>query len=103
LNEFELSAPLHAVSQAMFNLSMAKAIFDRPILYPDTFLLTGTLPVAMTEEFKRNLYAIAGGEGIFLTKPAGFRKLEQPFPTRKRTDYNPLNRKEYMLHVRHAY
>lgn len=103
LNEFELSAPLHAVSQAMFKLSMAKAIFERPILYPDTFLLTGTLPVATTEEFKRELYTFAGGEGMFLTKPSGFRKIEQPFPTRKRADYNPLNRKEYMLHILHAY
>lgn len=103
LNEFELSAPIHAVSQAMFKLTMAKAIFERPILHPDTFLLTGILPVATTEEFKRDLYAFSGGEGIFLTKPSGYRKIEHEFPTRKRADYNPLNRKEYLLHVANAY
>lgn len=43
------------------------------------------------------------GEGIFLTKPSGFRKIEDTFPTRKRADSNPLNRKDYMLHVLHAY
>jgi len=103
LNQFELSAPLHTISQAMFKLTMAKAIFDKPILYSDTFLLTGTLPVATTEEFKRSLYTFAEGEGMFLTNPAGFRKIEGTFPTRKRADFNPLNRKEYMLHILHTY
>jgi len=103
LNEFELSAPIQSISQVMFKLSMVKAIFERPILRSDTFLLTGSLPIATTEEFKRNLHALTEGEGIFLTRPAGFRKIEPPFPTRKRADYNPLNRKEYMLHVLHTY
>jgi len=103
LNQFELSAPLHTISQAMFKLTTVKAIFEQPILRSDTFLLTGTLPVATTEEFKRILYTFAEGEGVFLTNPAGFRKIETAFPTRKRADYNPLNRKEYMLHVLHAY
>jgi ribosomal protection tetracycline resistance protein len=87
----------------MFKLTLAQATFDQPILAGDTFLLTGTLPVATTEEFKRELYAFAGGEGLFLTRPAGFRKMEGEYPTRKRADYNPLNRKEYMLHILHAY
>ena len=67
------------------------------------FLLTGTLPVATTEEFKRDLYTFAGGESIFLTKPSGFCKIEDAFPSRKRADYNPLNRMKDMLHVLHAY
>lgn len=103
LNEFELSAPIDTVSQAMFKLTVAQATFEQPVLSSDTFLLTGTLPVATTEEFKRELYAFAGGEGLFLTRPSGFRPIDGEFPTRKRADYNPLNRKEYMLHVLHAY
>ncbi|MEC3544327.1 GTP-binding protein, partial [Bacillus thuringiensis] len=39
----------------------------------------------------------------FTTKPAGFTKLMAPFPTLKRVDYNPLNRKDYLLHVLKAY
>ncbi len=97
LNEFELSAPTHAVSTAMYKLTLVKAIFDQPILHPDTFLLTGTLPVATTEEFKRELYTFAGGEGFFVTKPAGFRKIEGEFPTRKRADNNPLIAKSICL------
>lgn len=103
LHDFELSAPQHALSQAMFKLTVAQATFDQPILTNDSFLLTGTIPVATTEGFKRDLYAFAGGEGLLLTKPGGFRKIEQEFPTRKRADFNPLNRQEYLLHVAHAY
>ena len=103
LNQFELSAPAPAISKAMFRLSALKAVFEKPILRGDTFLLTGTLPVATTEEFKRSLHSFTEGEGVFLTKPSGFRKIENAFPTRKRADYNPLNRKDYMLHVLHAY
>jgi ribosomal protection tetracycline resistance protein len=103
LNQFELTAPLNALSQALFKLSMVKAVFERPILHNDTFLLTGTLPVAATEMFKRSLQAFTEGEGVLLTKPSGFRKIETAFPTRKRADFNPLNRKEYMLHILHTY
>ena len=99
LNEFELSAPTHALSTAMYKLTQVKAIFEQPILRSDSFVLSGTLPAATTEEFKRELYTFAGGEGIFVTKPAGFRKIEGEFPTRKRADNNPLNRKEYLFNV----
>lgn len=103
LNQFELSAPVHAISRAMFLLSALRGTFEKPILRGDTFLLTGALPVETTEEFASNLHSYTEGEGIFLTKPGGFRKIEGTFPTRKRADYNPLNRKDYMLHILHAY
>lgn len=103
LNQFELSVPASAISKALFKLSALQAVFERPILRGETFLLTGTLPVATTEEFKRSLHSLSEGEGVFLAKPSGFRKIEHAFPTRKRADYNPLNRKDYMLHILHAY
>ncbi len=103
LNEFELSAPTHAISQAIYRLTTADASFERPILHAETFLLTGTIPVATTEPFKRNLSEITEGEGLLLTKPAGFRPIVGEFPTRKRVDFNPLNRKDYMLHIRGTY
>ena len=103
LNQFELTAPLTALSQALFKLSMVKADFERPILHSDTFHLAGTLPAAATEAFKRSLQAFTEGEAVLLAKPSGFRKIETAFPTRKRADFNPLNRKEYLLHVLRAY
>ncbi len=103
INKFELSVPEHAISTAMYKLAAIPATFAEPIFNNDSYQLTGSLPVAKTENFKRMLHSFTEGEGIFTTKPAGFTKILAPFPTRKRVDYNPLNRKDYLLHVLKAY
>lgn len=103
VNEFELTVPEHAISTAMYKLAAIPATFAEPTLHNDSYHLTGSLPVAKIEDFKRMLHSFTEGEGIFITKPTGFTKLTAPFPTRKRVDYNPLNRKNYLLHVLKAY
>ncbi|MCU5581052.1 tetracycline resistance ribosomal protection protein [Bacillus toyonensis] len=103
LNEFELTVPEHAISTAMYKLAAIPATFTEPILHNDSYHLTGSLPIAKTENFKRMLHSFTEGEGIFTTKPAGFTMLTAPFPNRKRVDFNPLNRKDYLLHVLKAY
>ncbi|OOZ80693.1 tetracycline resistance protein [Bacillus cereus] len=103
VNAFELTVPEQAISTAMYKLAAIPATFAEPIFNNDSYQLTGSLPVAKTENFKRMLHSFTEGEGIFTTKPAGFTKLKPPFPTRKRVDYNPLNRKDYLLHVLKAY
>lgn len=103
VNEFELTVPEHAISTAMYKLAAIPATFNEPIFNNDSYHLTGSLPVAKTENFKRMLHSFTEGEGIFTTKPSGYKELKAPFPTRKRVDYNPLNRKDYLLHVLRAY
>lgn len=103
VNEFELTVPEHAISTAIYKLAAIPATFSEPIFNNDSYELTGSLPVAKTENFKRMLHSFTEGEGIFTTKPSGYKKLKAPFPTRKRVDYNPLNRKDYLLHVLRAY
>ncbi|MDA1887417.1 GTP-binding protein [Bacillus cereus group sp. BY105LC] len=103
VNGFELTVPEQAISTAMYKLAAIPATFAEPIFNNDSYQLTGSLPVAKTENFKRMLHSFTEGEGIFTTKPAGFTKLKPPFPTRKRVDYNPLNRKDYLLHVLRTY
>lgn len=102
INQFELSIPVAVLSTAMFKLSALGAVYEQPILQGDTFLLTGTIPVETTEEFRRELPAFSEGEGVFLAQAAGYRQKEGEYPTRKRMDYNPLHREEYLLHVHHV-
>ncbi|QBD79263.1 TetM/TetW/TetO/TetS family tetracycline resistance ribosomal protection protein [Ktedonosporobacter rubrisoli] len=101
INQFELSVPVQAISTALFKLSLLGAAYEQPTLRHDTFFVTGTLPVITSETFRRELASFTGGEGVFLTQEAGFRKIEGAYPTRKRMDYNPLNRQEYLLHIHH--
>ncbi|UOB76848.1 TetM/TetW/TetO/TetS family tetracycline resistance ribosomal protection protein [Bacillus sp. ZJS3] len=103
VNEFELTVPEHAISTAMYKLAAIPVTFAEPIFNNDSYQLTGSLPVAKTEHFKRMLHSFTEGEGIFTTKPSGFTKITTLFPTRKRVDNNPLNRKDYLLHVLKAY
>jgi len=102
INRFELSVPADTMSTVMFKLSQLRAVYEQPILRNDMFLLTGTLPVETSEEFRRALPSLTEGEGVFLAEVAGFRKKEGTWPTRRRMDHNPLNRKEYLLHVQHV-
>jgi ribosomal protection tetracycline resistance protein len=102
INQFELSVPVHAISTTLFKLSQLRAVYEQPILHNNTFLVKGTLPVETSETFRRALPSFTEGEGVFITEVAGFLKKGETFPTRKRMDYNPLNRKEYLLHVQHV-
>lgn len=79
LNEFELTVPEHAISTAMYKLAAIPATFAEPILHNDSYHLTGSLPIAKTENFKRMLHSFTEGEGIFTTKPGDFTKLTAPF------------------------
>ncbi|MBO1580457.1 tetracycline resistance ribosomal protection protein [Bacillus sp. XF8] len=103
VNEFELTVPANSISTAMYKLSAIHAAFTEPVLHNDFFHLTGTLPMAKTENFKRGLHSFTEGEGVFIARPCGYSKIESKFPSRKRVDYNPLNRKDYLLHVLRAY
>lgn len=99
MNEFDLTVPVGSISTAMFKLSALQAEFEEPIASEEMFILKGTLPMAVTDKFKRGLNSFTEGEGILMTKPFGYKKMENDYPTRKRVDYNPLNRKEYLMHV----
>ena len=99
INSFELSVPMQSISTAMFKLSVLRAVYGQPVLRNNTFHLTGTLPVATTEEFRRELPSFTEGEGVLLVQEGSFLKMEGEFPVRKRMDHNPLNRKEYLLSI----
>ncbi len=99
ISKFELSVPGRTLSTAMFKLTALRAECEQPTAQGDAFLLTGTLPVATMEAFRRELPGFTEGEGVFQTQDGGFRKIEGEYPMRKRMDHNPLNRKEYLLHI----
>ena len=62
VNEFELTVPKQAISTAMYKLATIPATFREPILSNNSYQLTGSLPVAKTENFKRMLHSFTEGE-----------------------------------------
>lgn len=103
IHAFELTVPAAMMSKATYKLSAIQAVMHETAMHNDMCLITGTIPVAATESFKRSVHAFTQGEGFMLVEPAGFVRMHGDVPTRARTDYNPLNRNEYLLHVLRAY
>ncbi|KPV55603.1 hypothetical protein QJ48_32355 [Paenibacillus sp. A3] len=91
------------MSKAIYKLSAIQAAVHETAMHNGMCLITGIIPVAATETFKRSLHAFTQGEGFMLVEPAGFVRMQGDVPIRARTDYNPLNRNEYLLHVLRAY
>lgn len=103
IHAFELTVPAAVMSKAIYKLSAIQAVVHETAMHHGMCLITGTIPVAATESFKRSLHAFTQGEGFMLVEPAGFVRMHGDVPARARTDSNPLNRNEYLLHVLRAY
>ncbi len=58
----------------------------------------GEIPAARVHELQQQLPALTRGEGLVECEFDSYRAVGGKIPTRPRTDYNPLNRKEYLLH-----
>lgn len=103
MHKFELTVPADAMSKTMFKLSGINAIVSESDLRKNTCFIHGTLPLAAAERFRASLHSFTQGEGVMVVEPCGFAKIHADVPTRTRTDHNPLNRHEYLLHVLRAY
>jgi ribosomal protection tetracycline resistance protein len=50
-------------------------------------------------ELQQQLPALTRGEGVLESSFDSYQPVRGTIPTRPRTDHNPLDRKEYLLHV----
>jgi ribosomal protection tetracycline resistance protein len=63
------------------------------------YMLEGEIPAARVHELQQQLPALTGGEGVLECAFDRYEPGRGAIPTRPRSDYNPLNRKEYLLRV----
>jgi ribosomal protection tetracycline resistance protein len=62
-------------------------------------VLDGVMPAARVHELQQLLPALTRGEGVLECAFDRYQPVDGTIPTRPRTDHNPLDRKEYLLHV----
>ena len=62
-------------------------------------VLEGRIPAARVHELQQQLPALTRGEGVLELAFDRYQPVRGTIPTRARTDHNPLDRKEYLLHV----
>ena len=63
------------------------------------YMLKGEVPAARVHELQQQLPALTRGEGLVECEFDSYQPVRSKAPTRPRTDYNPINRKEYLLHL----
>ncbi|NOW05277.1 tetracycline resistance ribosomal protection protein [Clostridium beijerinckii] len=99
LHEFELRIPQNVLSKAIWDLETMRATFDNPIVIEDEFSIRGLIPVENSKEYKMKIASYTEGKGMFVTKFYGYKEVPAEFAkTRQKTTYDPLNKKEYLLH-----
>lgn len=99
LHEFELRIPQNVLSKAIWDLETMRATFDNPIVIGDEFSIKGMIPVENSKEYKMKIASYTEGKGMFVTKFYGYKEVPAEFSkARIKTTYDPLNKKEYLLH-----
>ena len=64
-----------------------------------SYVLEGDIPAACVHALQLELPSLTRGEGVLESAFDRYEPVHGGAPTRSRTDHNPLDRKEYLLHV----
>ncbi|MBV9847086.1 MAG: TetM/TetW/TetO/TetS family tetracycline resistance ribosomal protection protein [Kutzneria sp.] len=99
VNRFELEVPVDTTSQVLAGLAECGGVPENPTVQAEHCLIEGTIPARTTPDFEHRLPGLSRGEGTLLTRLDSYRPIDGSPPTRRRTDGNPLDGKEYLLHV----
>jgi len=99
MHRFRLELPADTVGTVFPVLVRLRAVPDAPVIRGPSGTLEGDIPAARVHELEQHLPALTRGEGVLECAFDHYRRVHGTIPTRPRSDHNPLNRKEYLLHV----
>ena len=99
MHRFQLETPTDTVRAALATLARLRAIPQVPALGTETSVLEGEIPAAAVYELEQQLPGLSRGEGVLESAFERYQPVTGAVPSRPRTDHDPLNRREYLLHV----
>ena len=99
IHRFQLDGPEDALGPTLALLAQLRAVPGTPIIVNSSFELRGSIPAANTHHLQRRIAGLTHGEGVLEYAFDRYELMTGRLPSRGRTDHNPLNRKEYLLHV----
>jgi len=99
IHRFRLDLPADTLGAVLPVLARLRAVPRTPAARGSWYLLEGELPAARVHELQQELPALTRGDGVLESAFDHYQPVRGPVPTRPRTDHNPLDRKEYLLHV----
>ncbi len=99
MHGFRLELPADTLATMLPALARLRAGVQSTVTQGSFYVVEGEIPAARVHELQQQLPARSHGEGVLESTFARFERVSGAIPTRSRTDHNPLNRKEYLLHV----
>jgi ribosomal protection tetracycline resistance protein len=99
LHHFHLEIPADTYGPILPVLARLGAIPQPLTIRGTTSVLEGEIPAARVHELQQLLPSLTRGEGVLELAFERYEVVHGVVPTRPRSDHNPLNRKEYLLHT----
>ncbi|HEY3556827.1 MAG TPA: translation factor GTPase family protein [Kribbella sp.] len=99
MHRFQLEIPTDTTRAVLAALARLRAIPQVPALAAETSTLEGEIPAAAVYELEQQVPALTRGEGVLESAFERYQPVTGQVPDRPRTDHDPLNRREYLLHV----
>jgi len=99
IHRFHLEIPADTFGSILPVLARLRAVPQTQKMRGSSYLLEGEIPAVRDHELQQQLPALTRGEGVLEFAFDRYEPVAGTIPTRPRTDNNPLNRKEYLLHI----
>jgi len=99
MHRFHLEIPADTFGPILPVLGRLRAVPRRPAMRGSSCTLEGEILAAQVHELEQQLLALTRGEGVLECAFDHYQPVSGTIPSRPRSDHNPLNRKEYLLHV----
>jgi len=99
IQRFRLEVPADTFGVIAPVLARSGAVPQTQEMQGSSYVLGGEIPAARVHELQQQLPALTRGEGVLECTFDSYQPVRDTIPARPRSDHNPLNRKEYLLHV----
>ena len=99
MHRFHLELPADTLGAVLPALLRLRAVPRTPTPRGASYHLEGEIPAERVYDLQQLLPALTRGEGVLECSFDHYEAVRGAVPSRPRSDHNPLNRKEYLLHV----
>ncbi|HEY0688940.1 MAG TPA: translation factor GTPase family protein [Kribbella sp.] len=99
MHRFHLEVPADTFGPLLPVLARLRAVPQAPTPRGSSYLLEGEVPAAAVYQLEQQLPALTRGEGVLECAFDRYQPVTGKLPTRPRTDHDPLNRRDYLLHI----
>jgi ribosomal protection tetracycline resistance protein len=99
VSSFRLEVPADSLAAVLGVLGRLRATRQTPDMRRASYVVTGDIPAGQVYELQQQLPSLTRGEGALESEFARYQPVRGTPPVRRRTDHNPLDRREYLLRV----